>query len=338
LVEKIRGQGEGAGAVTSGLWCRRLVGYSSRVAWLAVWLVSGCADQPVAPAGQASAASAVEAQSAAESAGAAPDWTADYYGGYLDEVLLGRVDDAAAAYRGVMNGADARAPALAARAALRLAELEARVGQRREAIELVARARALGGRDPEVVAWADRLATRLASVRSRPIAVRGPPIGTLPAGLDDGSARRFADAEKLLGAFYSMEVKPRLEDLSASVRERERALKAAARAYQAVIDERVKGTVAGAAAEAAAEMRVGSLHHDLAISLVFDLPPELEARARERQARKLRAQALSSLRRARDAYRRSLGAAADVDDDRIERWSRAARKELDAVEDLLRGG
>jgi len=272
-------------------------------------------------------AAAGEAHSAAQHE--STRWSARFWEGYVAETLRGQVALARSAYDDVIRGAGETQPELAARAALRLAELEARVGNRREAVELVARASALGRDDPEIVARADRMQAHLASVRSKGSEVRGPPAGTALEGVSKQAAASFAEAEKLLADYHAVRLRPRLEDLRGGVRAKERAMDVAVRAYRQVIELNER------AASAAAEFRTASLYHDLALSLMFDLPPELEERAAAKLRRALRGQAIAHLRKARNAYERSLEQATDLSG--VERWRVAAERGLAAVEDLLRG-
>ncbi|MCG8417943.1 MAG: hypothetical protein MJE77_08380 [Proteobacteria bacterium] len=252
-----------------------------------------------------------------------------YYAGYLLETLHGDVASARTAYEEVVAEGGPLSPEIAARAALRLAELEFLAGRRRRALELTARAWSLGRDHIEIVERADRLQTRLGSLRSDGSEVRGPPISTRLESVSAGAAEPFSRAEELLRAYHHIRLAPRLERLRAGVRAKENAMEAAVRAYRAVLSHRE------VAAIVAAEFRIGSLYHDLALSLMFDLPPELEPRAREQLRRSLRVSAMSYLRRARAAYQRSLDRA--VDPPVGERWTVAARVGLRSVSDLLGG-
>lgn len=252
-----------------------------------------------------------------------------YYEGYLAETLHGKFDLARAAYRQAISASGKTRPKLAARALLRLASLESLAGRRREALELVARATVLGRGDPAIVERADRMQAHLASIRSRGSEVRGPPAGTRLGAVSKTANARFAHAEKALLAYHRMQLQPRLEALRASVGAKEHAMEKAVRAYQKVVSLKEPG------ATAPAEFRIASLRQDLALSLMFDLPPELEPRAAARLRRSLRANALSYLRRARSAYKRSLSAAAQVKSSLAVRWRLAGESGLRSVEDLL---
>ena len=278
------------------------------------------------PAGQADAGGRAGDGEAAEGAG-----DAAYYEAYLDEKLRGDFAGARAGYRQVVDDGEAR-PELAARAALRLAEHEADAGRRHIALEMVARAAALGRGQRDLLHWAERLQKRIGAVRAQDIEVRGPPAGTALVGASAAIAEQFERAEALLSAYHARRLRPRLEDLRAGVRGKRAALEAAVRAYRQVAASREPVAVV------AAEFRIASLYYDLSLSLTFDLPSELEPSAATRLRQSLRAQALADRDRARGAYLRALEAGRDgragpggaV-------WLEAAELGLRSVEDLLRG-
>ena len=254
-----------------------------------------------------------------------------YYQGYLDEVLRGDFGAAREAYGDVVADGSAE-PEVAARAALRLAEYEADAGRRHIALDLVARAAALGRGHRDLLHWAERLQQRLAAVRLHDIEVRGPPAGTPVDGVSRAAADLHARAEELLAAYHEHRLKPRLEDLGAGVRAKRAAMEAAVRAYRQVV------ALGEPAATVAAELRIASLYYDLSLSLTFDLPSELEPGAAAELRQSLRAQALADRNRARSAYLRALEAGRDG---RAEPggavWLEAAELGLRSVEDLLRG-
>lgn len=259
-------------------------------------------------------------------------WARRYYEGYLAETVRGDVAAARAAFEEVVAGAGQESPRAAARAALRLAELEALAGRRRKAVELLARASVLGRDDPAIVEQADRLQVQLASVRAQASEVRGPPLGAELPEVSEKARALFAAAEKELGQYYAIALHPRIEALRASVRSKERATERAVRAYRDVV------AAGEATAVVAAEFRAGSVYHDLAIALMFDLPPELEPQAAAKMRRTLRSRALGYLRKAEAAYGRSLEAAAGLDGQGgIERWRAPAQLGLRSVRDLLSG-
>jgi hypothetical protein len=259
-------------------------------------------------------------------------WARRYYEAYLAETLRGDAEAARTIYQQVVAGAADEDPVAAARAALRLADLELVAGRRREALELVARASVLGGADLEILERADRMQAQIASLRAQGTEVRGPPVGTEPAGASAAAAKLFAQAEQLLAVYHRRELQPQLEVLRQGVRAKEFAMGQAERAYRAVVALGEPGPAA------AAEFRIGSLYHDLALALMFDLPHELEAREAEKLRRSLRGQALAHLRKARAAYERSIAAAAaGASGPALERWRLAAELGQRAVDDLLRG-
>ncbi len=311
--------------------CRRRADSGAASVALALALLS-CASPATRTGTPADAGAASSAD-----AGLAPDrddssrWDERYYQGYLAEILRGDIDSARAAFEEVIAGAGEGQPELAARAALRLADLETLADNRRKAIELVARAAVLGRADAAIVERADRMQTHLASLRSKGSEVRGPPAGTAPTGVSDAAAELFADAEGLLAAYHTLGLRPRLEDLRAGIRAKERAMDTANRAYRQVVAlDEPRATVA-------AEFRTASLLHDLAMSLMFDLPPELEDREAAKLRRSLRGRAINYLRKARKAYQRSLDAGATIGDAASERWLVAASRGQRSVDDLLRG-
>jgi hypothetical protein len=221
---------------------------------------------------------------------------------------------------------------VAARAALRLAEIEALSGRRRNALERVARAQVLGRDDVQVVTRADRLQARLASIRSRGSEVRGPPAGVALPGVSNEVAARFAAAEKALAAYHRMRLSPRSAALQGGVYAKERSMHAAVREYRRVIE------LGDIAATCASEFRIGALYHDLAISLTFDLPPELEPHAAAKLRRSLRARALGYLRKARASYQQALASALRAGSSaEIGRWRRATELGMAAVVDILGG-
>jgi hypothetical protein len=309
--------------------CRRGADWT-RAAALAVAL-AGCGDadrsEPVA-----GEPVVVEATSDAAAAPQQSRWSERYYEGYLAETMEADVEAARAAYLEVLAGAADEEPDSAARAALRLAELELLAGNRRKAQELVARASVLGRDSPEILERADRAQARTAALRSQSSEVRGPPAKTELEGEDPTTVQLFRRAEGLLAAYHGRRLQPRLEGVRSGIRQKESAREQAERVYHQVIE-------AGAReAKVASEFRIGSLHHDLALALMFDVPPELEEREAAKLRRSLRSRALGHLRKARAAYERSLEAAGTGREvASTERWRLAAEVGLRAVKDLLSG-
>lgn len=304
-------------------WCRRRAVFG-----LALLLacsdsdVEDSADIQVAPPPQVIDAAVPEATGS---------WARRYYEGYLAETVRGDRAAARAIYDEVVNRAARVDRDSAARAALRLAELELVDGNRRRAQELVARASVLGQGSLELIERADRAQARLASLRARGSDVRGPPAGTELEGVSAETRKQFAAAEGTLGDYHRRRLAPRLEGIQAAIRAKENAREQAERAYREVIPSGEREAVV------AAEFRIGSLHHDLAMALMFDIPPELEKEEAAKLRRSLRGRAVTHLRKGRTAYERSLEVAQGRSVASTERWRLAAEVGLRAVKELLVG-
>jgi len=310
--------------------CRRCAGF-----WLAVLVACGEAGSGSPEAGSGPEEGAQAGPGKGRAAVPAPEAQAPsatrYYRSYLDEVLRGDFSAARAGYRAVVEDGGAE-PEVAARAALRLAEYEADAGRRHIALDLVARAAALGRDHRDLLLWAERLQRRLAAVRVHDIEVRGPPAGTPLEGVSAQAAELHARAEELLAAYHARRIKPRLEELGAGVRGKRSAMEAAVRAYRQV------AALGEPAAAVAAELRIAGLFYDLSLSLTFDLPSELEAGVAAELRQSLRAQALADRNRARAAYLRALEAGRDGRAGPAGAiWLEAAELGLRSTEDLLRG-
>ena len=324
-----RGESAGTGSVTSRrqvFRCRRCAGFIS----LAV-VLAGCADDaPDLPSRLPPPVAAKATPVDSEPARPTDTGVRAYYQAYLDETLRGDFNGARTAYRHVLDDPTAE-PEVAARAALRLAEYEASYGRRHIALDLVARAAALGRDQRDLLQWAERVQQRIAAVRVEDIEVRGPPAGTPLDGVSQAAADLFARAETLLAAYHARRLRPRLEDLRAGVRSKRAALDAAVRAYRQVV------ALGEPAAVVAAEFRIASLYYDLALSLTFDLPPELDSSAATQWRQQLRAKALADRNNARTAYLRALEAGRDGRAGPAGAvWLEAAELGLRSVEDLLR--
>lgn len=257
-------------------------------------------------------------------------WEVDYFSGYFDEVLRGDVSSSKRAFESVVASYDVRRE-LAARSALRLATYAAAARRRRIALDLVARARHLGGDEPEISGRAQRMQERLASVSAEDIEVRGPSAGTVLKGVSEVAVQRFAAAEKLLAGYHRRKTTSRLEDVMSSVRGKRAAADNAVRAYREVIALREP------AATVASEFRIASLYYDLSLSLRYDLASEMEREFARTFRGQLSSWALSNRRKARSAYRRSLASAGAADSVAVaSRWREASLLGLSSVEDLLR--
>jgi hypothetical protein len=233
------------------------------------------------------------------------DGEAPEFGNAIVAELSG--DDAAAraAFGKVLTGADVPAP-IAARSALHLAQLEARAGQRRRALDLVARAAALAPGDPAITDGVARVqADVVAASGGGDFRVR---VGTSLPGVDPKLADAFAVAERALVRVHAIRPHERLE-----VWAKEDATEDLVAKYRAIAE-------AGGLAQVAADYRIGSLYHDLALGLLF-----------ERQG-ELRAPAIAYLKSAAAAYKASLAGPPLAD---AELWRLAAKTDLRTALDVL---
>jgi len=246
-----------------------------------------------------------------------------YWQAYLEAQLGGDVEVARRGFEEVLALA-ADDPVAAARAAVELAGLEALAGNRRRALELLARAQSLAPDDPTVADAAGSLSARLAATPAGQSDVRGPAPRTALPGVTPAVAAAWRSAEQLLVTAHRIRMKPVLEALSGSVRSKENATESAARAYREIAE-------VGGVAAVAAEFRIGTLYHDLAVELVFDLPPELDASVANRLRRTLRASAVAYLRRAVAAYERALAIGVTGP------WRVASEASVRAAKELLAG-
>jgi hypothetical protein len=251
------------------------------------------------------------------------DGPAPSFGAALVAELTGELAAARAGFAEVLAAPDPP-PALAARAALHLAQLEVRAGNGRHALDLVARASALA---PSDVAIAEGVAELQADVVAAAGAadLRGPRIGTPLPGVAPAAAAAFAQAERALAQVRRLRARPVLEALSSSIRAREDATEAVVQRYRAVAEH-------GGLARRAASYRAGSLYHDLALGLLFELPPELDPAVAAGLRRTLRGRAIAYLKKAVADYQASLTQPPVPDD---ELWRLAAETDLRGARDVL---
>jgi len=290
-------------------------------------LVAACAPERREPPAADAVDAGVETARRGDAGVAGPPAARQFWAAYLEAQVGGDLAAARRGYEEVLARAD-EDPTAAARAAVELAELEALEGNRRRALELLARAQSLAPDDAPVAEAAGDLSARLAATPAGRSDVRGPPPGTALPGVADDVQERWQKAEELLLAAHRIRMKPVLEALSGSVRRKESATEAAVRAYREV-------AAAGGLAAVAAEFRAGTLYHDLAVELVFDLPPELDPGVAARIRRTLRGSAVTYLRRAVAAYERALDTTATGPD--VDPWRVAAEASARAARDLLAG-
>jgi len=237
--------------------------------------------------------------------------------------LTGDTAAARAGFDRVLTSADTPPP-LAARAALHLAQIESRAGKSRRALDLVARAAALA---PTDVVIAEGVAELQADVVAAAGAgdIRGPRLGTPLTGADAHTQEAFAAAERALGEVHKLHPRPFIESLSTSIRIKESATEDVVAKYREVAEH-------GGLATIAASYRIGSLYHDLALGLLFELPPELDPRVAAGLRRTLRSSAVFYLKKAVADYQASLGGPKTADD---ELWKLAAETDLRSANDVL---
>jgi len=225
--------------------------------------------------------------------------------------MTGNDVDARASYEQLLASADAPAD-VAARAALHLAQLEARAGKTGRARDLIARATALAPNDVAVTEGADRVRADFVAAAGAGD-IRGPKLHEALPGVNSRIAAAFASAEDDLERVHAMRTRQRL-----AVWEKEDATANVVRRYRAIAEY-------GGIAQVAAEYRIGSLYHDLALGLMFE-PVAAELR------RTLFSGARNYLRKAAAAYRASLDAKAPAE---AQLWRDAAESDLRAANDVL---
>nr|HEX4312758.1 hypothetical protein [Kofleriaceae bacterium] len=212
-------------------------------------------------------------------------------------------------------------PRLAARAALHLARLEVRAGKTHRALDLAAFASTIAPTDPEISEGIAQLEADVVAAAGAGD-LRGPRPGTSLPGVDGKVAAAFAAAERSLAQVHELRPRPYIEALSSSIALQEDATEDVVARYRAV-------SAAGGLAQVASDYRIGSLYHDLALSLLFEPPPELDPAAATAWRRTLRAQALAYLKRAVGAYRDALAGTESAD---AELWRLAAETDLRAAQ------
>ncbi len=301
--------------------------WSSARRWgvaLLLLVLLGCADRD-APAVAPPPDAAPLVPPPSGDAGVTPpgEAAAAYWGAWLEAQIGGDAALARAGFEAALARADEDRVA-AARAAVELAGLETVTGNRRRALELLARAQSLAPADPTVADAVEALSSRLAATPAGDSDVRGPAPGTPLPGVPDAVQAQWRAAEQALVRTHRLRIRPVLEALSSGMRTKAASTEATVRAYRQV-------AAAGGVAEVAAEFRIGTLYHDLAVELVFDLPPELDPGVAADLRRELRSDAVAYLKRAVAAYQRARDVepgAAEADTWRVaaEAAERAARE------------
>lgn len=233
--------------------------------------------------------------------------------------LEGDTTSARTGFEHVLNAGDAPPP-LAARAALHLAQMDTRAGKNtRHALDLVARATTLAPGDPAV-------AEGVAQVEADVVAasgagdIRGPKLGTPLPGVDPKVADAFAAADHALVRVHAIRPRQRLD-----VWAKEDATEDVAAKYRLIAEH-------GGVARIAATFRIGSLYHDLALGLLFELPSGLAPSVAGELRRTLRTRALAYLKRAAASYQECLAAPKLPE---AELWQLAAETELRNARDVL---
>jgi hypothetical protein len=247
------------------------------------------------------------------------DGVAPTYSVALVAELQGDEAAARAGFERVLAAPDAP-PLLAARAALHLAQFETRAGKSpRHALDYVARATTLA---PGDTAIAEGVAQVEADVVAASGAgdIRGPEVGKPLPGVEPKVAAAFAAADRALVRVHAIRPRQRLD-----VWAKEDATEEVAARYRKVAD-------AGGLAKIAADYRIGSLYHDLALGLLFELPSGLAPSVAGELRRTLRTRALAYLKRAVASYQDCLAAPKSPD---AELWQLAAETDLRNARDVL---
>lgn len=248
------------------------------------------------------------------------DGAAIGFGDALLAELAGDGSAARAAYEQVLAAPDAP-PLVTARAAMHLAQMEARAGKNRRALDLAARAAALAPSDLIVAEGLAQLHSDVLAASGAAAGageIRGPRLGAPLPGVDPRVAADFAAAERALGNVHKLHPRPLIEALSASIRAKEDATEEVVAKYRAVAEH-------GGLAQIAASYRAGSLYYDLALGLLFELPPELDPAVAAGLRRTLRGRALAYLHKAVTDYKACLAAAPLPD---AELWRLQAEADL----------
>jgi hypothetical protein len=253
------------------------------------------------------------------------DGPAPAFGDAVLAELTGDQVAARAAYERVLASPDVPA-ALAARAALFLAQMESRAGRTRHALDLVARATALAPTDTVITQGAAALQADVV-VAAGGGEIRGPRLGTPLPNVTPELADVFAAAERSYAQVHKVRLRILIEALSRSINDKINLTASVITKYRAVAEH-------GGLPHIAATYRVGSLYHDLALDLAFaELPPELEGRSAEGVRATLRGLAITYLKKAVTEYRACVDAPQPTDS---ELWRFAAETDMRRAQDVLR--
>jgi len=318
------GRDPGAGATPFGRARARRIALAAALALAAA---------PAACDGEHQAATAPAAAPAGERAAADPslhvaaeiDAPAIAFGGGVLAEISRDQPAARAAYERVLAAPDAP-PAIAAGAALYLAWLEHRAGNNRHALDLGARAVALAPANAAITEGVAQLRDAIVAAAGAED-IRGPRVGTPLPGVPAAVAAAWTAAERALGEVTKLRLRPNIEAVFATIRYKEDATEGVVAKYRAVAEH-------GGLAKIASHYRSGSLYHDLAIALQFELPPELERQSKVDLRHILRTRAVFYLKKAVAEYVACLDTPQTPDS---ELWRLAAETDLRRARDVLGG-
>jgi hypothetical protein len=254
------------------------------------------------------------------------DGTAPLFGDAVLAELLGDEATARAGYERVLASPDSPA-SVAAKSALHLAQLESLAGRTRHALDYVVRAAALAPGDIGI-------AEGVAQLRADAVAasgegnIRGPRVGTPLQGVDPKVAEAFAATERAMAKVHRLRPRPFIEALSSSIRAKELATEDVVARYRVIAEN-------SGLARIASHYRAGSLYHDLALGLLFELPPELDPSVAAGLRRTLRGRAQAYLKKAVAEYELALAVTATPDS---ELWRLDAEADLRSARDVLGEG
>jgi hypothetical protein len=307
-------------------------GAAMRARW---WLAStlALALAPAACSGERQAPAVPAAAPAGERAAADPSLRVGteidapaiaFGGGVLAEITRDQAA-ARAAYERVLAAPDAP-PAIAGGAALYLAWFEHRAGNNRHALDLGARAAALAPANAAITDGVAQLRDAIVAAAGADD-IRGPRLGTPLPGVPPRVAEAFAAAERAFAAVTKLRVRPNIEAVFATIRYKEDSTESVVAKYRAVAEH-------GGIAKVAGHYRAGSLYHDLALALQFELPPELERQSTGDLRHILRTRAVFYLKKAVAEYVACQGGPQTPDS---ELWRLAAETDLRRARDVLGG-
>lgn len=245
-------------------------------------------------------------------------------GGVLAE-LARDVPAARTAYERVL-AAPGAPPAIAAGAALYLGWLEHRAGNNRHALDLAARAAASAPGNAAISDGVVQLRDAIVAAAGEGD-IRGPRVGTPLPGVPPVVAEAFAAAERALVAVTKLRVRLTIEAALSTIRYKEDATASVVAKYRAVAEH-------GGLAKVASHYRAGSLYHDLALAMQFELPPEMELQSKVNLRDILRTRAVFYLKKAVAEYVACLAAPQTSDS---ELWRLAAETDLRRARDVLGG-